>query len=182
MTQKINETQEHVILVDENDDFIGVMEKLEAHQKGKLHRAFSVFVFNDQNELILQKRALTKYHSGGLWTNTSCSHQRLGETTLAAAHRRLQEEMGFDCELSISFSFLYKTDFMNGLCEHEFDHVLIGHYNGAIDFNPEEVSEYKYMSLHDLQHDLNLHPEQYTYWFKIAFHQIYTQLNSNLLI
>jgi isopentenyl-diphosphate delta-isomerase len=175
----MNSTQENVILVDENDAFIGVMEKLEAHQKGKLHRAFSVFVFNNKKELLLQKRALTKYHSGGLWTNTSCSHQRLGETTLEAAHRRLQEEMGFDCDLSISFSFVYKTDFMNGLCEHEFDHVLIGHYDGAIAFNPEEVSDYKYMTLNDIQHDLDLYPEQYTYWFKIAFDTIVTQLKSH---
>ena len=178
----MNSTEEHVILVDENDEIIGVMEKLEAHKKGRLHRAFSVFVFNKNQELILQKRALTKYHSGGLWTNTSCSHQRFGESTLDAGHRRLQEEMGFDCELSVSFSFIYKTDFLNGLCEHELDYVLIGHYDGEIDFNPEEVCDYKYMTLNDIHNDLALNPEQYTYWFKIAFDKIFTQLKSHSLV
>jgi isopentenyl-diphosphate delta-isomerase len=170
---------EHVILVDERDHFVGTMEKMEAHEKGLLHRAFSIFIFNDNNELLLQKRALHKYHSGGLWTNTCCSHQRFGESTLDAAHRRLQEEMGFDCYMEKSFDFIYQTEFNNGLSEHEFDHVVIGHYNGAIQINHDEVCEYQYMSLENIQNDMLLNAEDYTFWFKIAFEKIHEQLKYN---
>ena len=145
---------EYVILVDENDQEIGSMEKQEAHEKGLLHRAFSVFVFNENKELLLQQRALTKYHSAGLWTNTCCSHPRIGETIEQAAHRRLTEEMGFDCELITKTSFIYKAAFENGLTEHEFDHVLVGNFNGEISFNPTEVKNFKWINLEELQIEL----------------------------
>ncbi len=160
---------EYVILVDENDQEIGTMEKQEAHEKGLLHRAFSVFVFNENKELLLQQRALTKYHSAGLWTNTCCSHPRIGETIEQAAHRRLMEEMGFDCELSTKTSFIYKAAFENGLTEHEFDHVLVGSFNGEINFNPTEVKKFKWINLEELQIDLLQNNQNYTAWFKIIF-------------
>ena len=160
---------EYVILVDENDQEIGTMEKQEAHEKGLLHRAFSVFVFNENKKLLLQQRALTKYHSAGLWTNTCCSHPRIGETIEQAAHRRLMEEMGFDCELSTKTSFIYKAAFENGLTEHEFDHVLVGSFNGEINFNPTEVKKFKWINLEELQIDLLQNNQNYTAWFKIIF-------------
>lgn len=160
---------EYVILVDENDQEIGTMEKQEAHEKGLLHRAFSVFIFNEKKELLLQQRALTKYHSAGLWTNTCCSHPRIGETIEQAAHRRLIEEMGFDCELSTKTSFIYKAAFENGLTEHEFDHVLVGSFNGEINFNPTEVKNFKWINLEELQIDLFQNNQNYTAWFKIIF-------------
>jgi isopentenyl-diphosphate delta-isomerase len=160
---------EYVILVDENDQEIGKMEKKEAHEKGLLHRAFSVFVFNENKELLLQQRALTKYHSAGLWTNTCCSHPRIGETIEQAAHRRLMEEMGFDCDLSTKTSFIYKAAFENGLTEHEFDHVLVGSFNGEINFNPTEVKNFKWINLEELQIDLLQNNQNYTAWFKIIF-------------
>src|SRR5210317_1530346 len=132
-------TEEKVILVNENDEQIGLMPKMEAHEKALLHRAFSVFVFNHKNELMLQQRALVKYHSPGLWTNTCCSHQREGESNIEAGKRRLQEEMGFVTELEESISFIYKASFDNGLTEHEFDHVLLGKFNGTPIINPQEV-------------------------------------------
>jgi len=171
---------EHVVLVNEKDQCVGTMEKMQAHETGRLHRAFSVFVFNHKNELLLQKRAATKYHSANLWTNTCCSHQRFGEDTLDAAHRRLMEEMGFDCELEKSFDFIYKTDFNNGLIEHEFDHVIIGQYDGEINLNPDEVAEYKFLGLDEIKKDIILNSENYTFWFKIAFEQIYEQLKFNV--
>ena len=140
-------TLEYVILVDENDRETGLMEKQEAHEKGLLHRAFSIFIFNHKNELLLQQRALHKYHSAGLWTNTCCSHPRAGESIEQAAHRRLQEEMGFDCELYKKTSFIYKAEFENGLTEHEFDHILVGHYDQAIHINPQEVAAYKWVDM-----------------------------------
>ncbi|MFM7023169.1 MAG: isopentenyl-diphosphate Delta-isomerase [Flavobacteriales bacterium] len=167
---------EHVILVDENDRYKGTMEKMEAHRKGLLHRAFSVFIFNHKNEMILQRRAKHKYHSAGLWSNTCCSHPRFGESVEEAANRRLREEMGFECPLEKSFDFIYKSDFSNGLSEHEFDHVFIGYYNGEIHFNHEEVCEYKFMTLDDVYDDLHNNSSQYTVWFKIAFLKIYEQL------
>jgi isopentenyl-diphosphate delta-isomerase len=160
---------EYVILVDENDQEIGSMEKQEAHEKGLLHRAFSVFVFNENNELLLQQRALTKYHSAGLWTNTCCSHPRIGETIEQAAHRRLMEEMGFDCELTSKSSFIYKAAFENGLTEHELDHILVGTFNGEISFNPTEVKNIKWISLEELEIDLINNNQNYTAWFKIIF-------------
>lgn len=161
-----------VILVDENDAELGVAEKLDAHLKGQLHRAFSVFVFNDKNELMLQRRALDKYHSGGLWTNTCCSHPQPGESVEAACHRRLKEEMGFDTSLEFVTSFIYKANLDHDLIEHELDHVYLGIYNQNPSINTEEVVEWKYINLSDLEEDLTRHPEHYTVWFKIIFSKV----------
>lgn len=164
---------EYVILVDENDQELGLMEKIEAHEKGMLHRAFSVFLFNDKNELLLQQRAHSKYHSGGLWTNTCCSHPRSGEKVINAAHRRLMEEMGIEAKMSEAFSFVYQADFDNGLSEHEFDHVVIGTFNGEPNINPEEVADWKYMSMSAIEADMKSNPENYTAWFRIVFDEVH---------
>lgn len=162
---------EQVILVNSNDKEIGKEEKMKAHRKGLLHRAFSVFVFNKKGELLLQRRALTKYHTPGLWANTCCSHQRLGEQTIDAGHRRLQEEMGFDCDLKEVYSFIYKVEFEPNLWEHEYDHVLIGGYEGEINPNPDEVEEFKWISVNDLEIDVKENSDKYTPWFKIILKQ-----------
>lgn len=163
---------EFVVLVDENDVVQGTMEKMEAHEKGLLHRAFSVFIFNKKGEMLLQQRAFSKYHSGGLWTNACCSHPREGESYSDAAHRRLMEEMGFDCELDEAFHFIYKKELDKGLTEHELDHVFIGEYEGEIDFNKDEVNTYQYISKEALLEDLKVHPENYTEWFKICLNEV----------
>ncbi|MCH2491137.1 MAG: isopentenyl-diphosphate Delta-isomerase [Flavobacteriales bacterium] len=168
---------ELVILVNEKDEKIGLMPKMEAHEKALLHRAFSVFVMNHKNELMLQQRALHKYHSPGLWTNTCCSHQRDGESSLEAGKRRLMEEMGFTTPLKETTSFIYKAPFDNGLTEHEFDHVLVGTYNDAPVINPEEVADWKWMPLESVKEDIKKNPEQYTAWFKIIFDKFYQHLN-----
>lgn len=160
--------QEHIILVNEQDEQVGTEEKLRAHELGLLHRAFSIFIFNSKGELMLQQRAWHKYHCGGLWTNTCCSHPRVGEDTAAAAHRRLQEEMGFDCELREVFSFVYKVPFANGLTEHEFDHVFVGTYDADPVLNPEEAAAWKWISPADLQAAIAADPDNYTYWLKVA--------------
>jgi len=165
--------EEKVILVNEDDEQIGLMPKLEAHEKGVLHRAFSVFIFNDKQELMLQQRALSKYHSPGLWTNTCCSHQREGETSLEAGKRRLQEEMGFVCELKETTSFIYKAPFDNGLTEHELDHILLGTFNGTPTINKTEVASWKWMLLEDVRNDIKENPQLYTAWFKIIFEKFY---------
>ena len=171
--------EEKVILVNEQDKQIGLMPKMEAHEKALLHRAFSVFVFNDNNDLIQQQRALTKYHSPGLWTNTCCSHQREGETNISAGKRRLMEEMGFITDLKESISFIYKAPFDNGLTEHEYDHVLLGTYNGIPNINTEEVADWKWMPLEDVKVDISLRPELYTAWFKVIFEKFYEHININ---
>ena len=168
--------QEKVILVNEKDEQIGLMEKIEAHEKALLHRAFSVFVFNDKNELMIQQRALSKYHSPGLWTNTCCSHQREGESNIEAGKRRLQEEMGFSTELKDTISFIYKAPFDNGLTEHEFDHILVGYFEGEPDLNPYEVAEWKWMSLEAIEKDMQANPSIYTEWFKIIFDKYYSHI------
>ena len=168
--------EEKVIVVSKNDEPLGLMGKMEAHEKGLLHRAFSVFVFNQNGELLLQQRALDKYHSPGLWTNTCCSHQREGETNLQAGHRRLQEEMGFNCELKELFSFVYKAPFDNGLIEHELDHVMIGNYDKDPVINTEEVGSFKWMPLEEVKNDMLLNPGAYTAWFKIIFNEYYQRL------
>lgn len=157
---------EFVILVDENDTPIGVEEKMAAHRAGKLHRAFSIFIFNSQGEVMLQKRASTKYHCPGLWTNTCCSHPRQGESVLLAAHRRLREEMGFDTELKEVFTFTYRVEFDNGLTEHEFDHVVVGKFEGEPVLNPEEVEAWRWVSIEDLEKEIAESPSQFTYWMK----------------
>ena len=168
--------EEQVILVDEQDNPIGLMPKLEAHQKALLHRAFSVFIFNSKGELMLQQRAKHKYHSPGLWTNTCCSHQRDGETNIQAGKRRLQEEMGFSAELKEVTSFIYKAPFDNGLTEHEFDHVLLGYYEDDPVINLDEVSSWKWMSLEEVKNDIDQNPDLYTLWFVIIFAKFYKDL------
>lgn len=160
---------EQVILVDTDDNPIGLMEKMEAHRKAKLHRAFSVFAMNDRNEIMLQRRALHKYHSGGLWTNTCCSHPRDGETVEQAAKRRLMEEMGFTCEVKRIFSFIYKAELDNNLTEHELDHVLIARYNEEPKINSDEVDSYKWQSVDWVANDIEANPHKYTEWFKIIY-------------
>jgi len=174
----IIDLMEKVILVDEADNVVGEMEKMEAHRKGVLHRAFSVFVLDSTNRLLLQRRALGKYHSPGLWTNTCCSHPRAGESVLQAAHRRLYEEMGFDCPLDSVFSFIYRAKFDNGLTEHELDHVLIGFSDEIPQLNFEEVHEYKSMSLTEVAEDIRANPEEYTVWFRIAFDKVVEYLKA----
>jgi len=166
--------EEQVILVNERDEQIGLMPKMEAHEKAVLHRAFSVFVFNDKDELMLQQRAADKYHSPLLWTNSCCSHQRDGESNLEAGKRRLQEEMGFVCELKEVTSFIYKAPFDNGLTEHELDHIMIGYYNENPIINREEVESFKWMTVEEVKNDMLLHPEIYTEWFKIIFEKYYS--------
>lgn len=157
-----------LILVDENDEPLGSMTKLDVHRKGVLHRAFSVFVFNTSMELLLQQRADTKYHSAGLWSNTCCSHPRYGEDTAAAAKRRLKEEMGLECDPNFLFSFIYKADVGNRLTEHEYDHVFICISNEIPKPHPDEVKSWKYLSLTDLNNHMDNNPEEYTEWLKIC--------------
>ncbi|MFV8224679.1 isopentenyl-diphosphate Delta-isomerase [Christiangramia aquimixticola] len=168
--------QEKVILVNENDEQIGLMEKIEAHEKALLHRAFSVFVFNEKNELMIQQRAHSKYHSPGLWTNTCCSHQREGESNIEAGKRRLEEEMGFTTALKDTISFIYKAPFDNGLTEHEYDHILVGNFDGEPNLNPDEVAAWKWMSLEDIHNDMRENPDIYTAWFKIIFEKYYSHI------
>ena len=165
-----------MILVNEDDEPIGLMPKMEAHEKAVLHRAFSVFVMNDKGEIMLQQRAGHKYHSPLLWTNTCCSHQRDGETNIEAGKRRLMEEMGFETELKEVFSFIYKAPFDNGLTEHELDHVMVGKFNDPPNINPEEVANWKWMLPLDVKEGMTKHPDQYTEWFKIIFERFYDYL------
>lgn len=167
--EKFAMIEEQVILVNDKDEQLGLMPKLEAHEKGVLHRAFSVFIFNEKNELMLQQRALHKYHSPGLWTNTCCSHQRDGESSLSAGVRRLREEMGFEVPLKETTSFIYTATFDNGLTEHEFDHILVGKFNDEPKINEDEVASWKWISMDDLEKGMNENPNQYTAWFKIIF-------------
>lgn len=160
---------EYVVLVDNQDNKIGLMEKQEAHVNPTLHRAFSIFIFNTKGEMLLQQRALTKYHTPGLWTNTCCSHPRDGETLEQATKRRLMEEMGMECELKEVFSFIYKADVMQGLIEHEFDHIFVGITDTTPIINKEEVESYKYETVDNISKDIDKNPERYTAWFKIAF-------------
>ena len=171
--------EEQVILVNEYDEQIGLMPKMEAHEKAVLHRAFSVFVFNTKNDLMLQQRAAHKYHSPLLWTNTCCSHQRDGESNIEAGTRRLKEEMGFTTDLKETTSFIYKAPFDNGLTEHELDHIMLGYYENEPIINKQEVEDWKWMPLEDVKHDINVHPEQYTAWFKIIFEKFYNYINTN---
>ncbi len=161
--------QEEVILVNERDEPVGSMEKLEAHRKALLHRAFSVFIFNGKGEMLLQQRAGRKYHSAGLWTNACCSHPRPGEATRDAAMRRLYEELGFTTELEKIFEFTYRSAFENGLTEFEFDHVFVGIHEEEIHPNREEVSDHCYKSLEEIRADMMTAPGKYTAWFQLAF-------------
>jgi len=172
------EMPEYILTVDENDNVIGKEEKLKAHQEGKLHRAFSLFVFNSKGKLLLQRRAKSKYHSGGLWTNTCCSHQRDGETLEKAIHRRLKEEMGFDCELKEAFTFTYRVKFDDGLSENEYDHVFFGKFDGKPEPNPEEVDDWKWVSLEELRKDIQKNPDDYTYWLKVSIDRVISHFPS----
>ena len=161
-----------MILVDEHDNDRGFMDKMEAHQKGLIHRAFSIFIFNSKGEMLLQQRALNKYHSAGLWSNACCSHPYPGEEIGDAAARRLREELGFGTSLEKIFDFIYQVSFENGLVENEFDHVFVGHYDGSIKANPEEVNDYLFKSMEQIGLELRSRPEMYTEWFKISFPKI----------
>lgn len=174
-------TEEQVILVNEQDEPIGLMPKLEAHEKAILHRAFSVFILNKNNEIMLQQRASHKYHSPLLWTNTCCSHQREGETNIQAGIRRLHEEMGFVAELKELFHFIYKAPFDNGLTEHELDHVMIGYYNDEPQINTDEVENWKWMSIEAIRQDIIENPGIYTVWFKIIFKEFYHFIEEHTL-
>lgn len=172
-------TEEEVILVDENDNPIGTMPKLEAHLEGKLHRAFSVFIFNSAGELLLQQRAFDKYHSAGKWTNTCCSHPRPDELTIDAAHRRLKEEMGMESELIPVFNFSYRAELENGLIENEYDHVYFGSTDTLPIPNPQEVANFKYMTMEALEQSLHHQDEDYTAWLKICFEQVMEAYRKN---
>lgn len=164
--------KEEVILVNDNDEVIGVGEKIETHLTGALHRAFSVFIFNSAGQLLLQKRAGSKYHSKGLWSNTCCGHPRPGESTEKASRRRLGEEMGFDCNVREVFEFLYHTELDGGLSEHEYDHVLVGRFDGSPKPNSDEVDDWKWVDLTSLESDVKENPNNYTYWFKVSLGEL----------
>lgn len=170
-----------VILVDENDNALGEVEKLEAHEQGKLHRAFSVFIFNDKGELLLQQRANHKYHGAGLWTNTCCSHPQLKEDVRQSAAERLAYEMGLKCDLEYSHSFIYKTKVENDLIEHEYDYVFVGYSNDEPNINKEEVQGYKWMNLNAILEDIHLNPDIYTYWFKVALPEVIYGMKKKVL-
>jgi len=172
--------EEFVILVNENDRKTGTMEKMQAHIGAHLHRAFSVFIFNESGALMLQQRAFSKYHSPGLWTNTCCSHPRPGETTNEAAHRRLVEEMGFDCNFEEVFSFIYKASFDNNLTEHEFDHVFIGTSEEIPQPNPEEVASYRFATMDEIREEIHQSQEKFTVWFRIAFDRVDQYFNERM--
>jgi len=169
-------SEEKVILVDKNDNQVGLMPKLEAHEKGVLHRAFSIFIFNSKYELLLQKRASSKYHSGGLWTNTCCSHPREGEDILDAANRRLDEEMGIKTSLRKVYDFIYKAELDNQLTEHEFDHVFYGVFDKDPILNKDEAEDFKWVDMETLNNDIIKNEDNYTVWFKIAFEYFYNYL------
>ena len=168
-----------VILVDNNDVAVGSMDKMEAHEKGLLHRAFSIFIFNSQGEMLLQQRSEKKYHSGGLWTNACCSHPSPGEKTMAAASRRLKEELGFTTSLTEIFSYTYRTEFDNGLTENEFDHVYAGIYDGGIIADTDEVMSYVYLSMEEIGIAVSTEPGKFTSWFLIAFPRLQSWFEEN---
>jgi isopentenyl-diphosphate delta-isomerase len=172
---------EQLILVDRNDQEIGMGEKIEIHKCGKLHRAFSIFIFNSLGELLIQKRAYSKYHSGGLWSNTCCSHPRIGELLEKSTHRRLIEEMGFDCLLKEVFSFIYKIKLTAQLFEYEYDHVFIGKFDGIPSPNSNEVSDWKWIDFQFLINDVSDHPSNYTYWFQKMLRQYNKKIRNRIL-
>lgn len=163
---------EHVILVDEKDNPIGIGEKLEVHRLAKLHRAFSILIYNSKGKMMLQLRAKTKYHGGGLWTNACCGHPRPGEDLMAAMTRRLREEMGFECQLTKMLDYIYKVPLDKGMHEHEFLHVYKGTYDGTPKLNPEEADGWKWMPVDDIKADIMMHPENYTPWFKLSMDRL----------
>lgn len=168
-----------IIKVDENDRELGKIEKMQAHHEGVLHRAFSVFVFNLNGELILQKRADSKYHSGGLWTNTCCSHPEYGESLENAVKRRLREEMGLECETEKGFDFIYRAELDHDLIEHELDHVFFGRTDAQPMINHHEASEWKYMEIDELRNEISEFPERFTVWLQICFERVYQYYENN---
>ncbi|NQU99744.1 MAG: isopentenyl-diphosphate Delta-isomerase [Parcubacteria group bacterium] len=168
-----------IILVNENNKKIGEGEKMDVHEKGLLHRAFSIFIFNNKNELMLQKRAATKYHSPNLWSNTCCSHPKPSEKTKDGAERRIEEEMGFKCELEELLSFTYKVGFSNGLVENEYDHIFMGEHKDKPRLNLEEASDWKWVDLEDLEKDMHKNPENYTHWLKLCLNKLITAVSSD---
>ena len=168
--------EEKVVLVDKNDNKLGLMPKMEAHLKGELHRAFSVIIFNTQGKILLQKRASTKYHTPNLWSNTCCSHQRDNEDNISAGKRRLSEEMGFITDLFNFDSFIYRVEFSNGLIEHENDHIMIGVFDGVPKPNLNEVDEWKWIDIDILANDMEINPENYTAWFIIIMNKYFESL------
>ena len=173
--------EKKVVLVDKNDNQIGLMPKMEAHQKGILHRAFSIFIINSQNQILLQKRSANKYHSAGLWTNTCCSHPREGENIIDAGSRRLHEEMGINTDLKVAFNFTYKAELENGLIEHEYDYVLIGKFNGTPKLNKDEAEDWKWISIEEVRKDIIENETDYTVWFVIAFEYFYKNFKKWIL-
>jgi len=172
---------QQVILVDQHDNALGFMDKMEAHQKGLIHRAFSIFIFNSRGEMLLQQRALNKYHSAGLWSNSCCSHPLPGEEVKEAATRRLNEELGFETSLEKIFHFIYRVPFENGLVENEFDHVFVGHYDGKVKTNSAEVNDYVFKPMEQIGLELTNKPEKYTEWFKISFPKIEAWWQQNFI-
>lgn len=172
MSNPADNSNDEVILVDADDLALGTAQKMSAHRAGTLHRAFSIFVFHPDGRVMIQQRARAKYHSGGLWTNTCCSHPRPGEETLAAAHRRLREEMGFDCELRHAFAFVYRAELDHGLTEHEYDHVYIGTFNGEPRLNAEEAAGWRWISTFDLDREMAERPGDFTVWSRIAWKEL----------
>ena len=166
--------EKKVVLVDENDKEVGVANKSEAHQKGLLHRAFSIFIFNRKGEMLLQQRAFNKYHSGGLWSNACCSHPQPHEETLGAANQRLKEELGIETNLERLFGFIYKTKFTNGLTEYEYDHVFVGEFEGGISIDKTEINDHCFQRMPELEISVNEHPEKFTAWFRLAFPRVMT--------
>ena len=179
VSRKLIMTEQEVILVNENDEPVGTMKKMEAHEKGLLHRAFSVFIFDKKGKMLLQQRAAEKYHGAHLWTNACCSHPLPGEEVANAAHRRLKEELGFVTDLQEIFSFTYRANVENNLIEHEFDHVFAGEYEGKIEFNRREVSKFFYQDMEELKKQIETEPGKFTSWFKIAFPRIETWWKEN---
>ena len=169
-------SDELVILVDDNDMEIGFGGKADIHREGRLHRAFSVFIFDSQEQMLIQQRTISKYHSAGLWSNTCCGHPRPGEVIADAAHRRLQQEMGFDCELQRLFGFRYRTRVGNGLIEDEYDHVFVGHYDGIPMPDPAEVADWKWIGIANLSEALSDFPNRFTYWFRKVVDELLVQM------
>jgi len=170
--------EDRLILVDKEDSVKGHLGKKEVHEQGHLHRAFSIFIFNCNGDLLMQRRALGKYHSGGLWSNTCCSHPRKGEELELAVHRRLKEEVGFDCPLARAFSFIYRHEFDNGMIENELDTVFVGKHDGKFTMNKEEACDAKWMSIESIKADLEENPKNYSEWFKIIMDEKYEELIS----
>lgn len=161
-----------VVLIDQNDHALGVMDKLQAHEEGKLHRAFSIFIFNDAGDLLLQQRADHKYHGAGLWTNTCCSHPQWGEDVRSSALERLQYEMGMTCDLEFVYSFIYRAEVENNLTEYELDHVFVGYSNQDPVINTDEVKDFRWCGVDEVLADIRTHPSDYTVWFKEAFPEL----------